>query len=98
MLKSRSLPGGLANVSNRPVADLKDHPVNEREALESDLWLKASVAPWRTTTDRPLRKRISDRLPAGRTMLLQRRREQLLVGCAQSPRRPILCRRHSERG
>jgi hypothetical protein len=38
------------------------------------------------------------RLPRGRTMLLQGRRAQLLVGCAQPPRRPILCRRHSERG
>ena len=73
-------------------------PSHEREALESDLWLKASVAPWRTTADRPLRKRISDRLPPGRTMLLQGRRAQLLVGCARPPRRPILCRRHSERG
>jgi hypothetical protein len=44
------------------------------------------------------RKRISDRLPRSRTMLLQGRRAQLRVGCARPPRRPISCRRHAERG
>jgi hypothetical protein len=58
--------------------------------------LVASRPVWRTTNER--RKRISDRLPRGRTMLLQGRRAQLVVGCARPPRRSILCRRHSERG